>query len=390
MSAPTKSKLILLDPALMEYGGHHAEFARFLRAELASKFDVSVYSNLMIRAALMTEVEAQAIFPHNFYEEMEDFGPLYQARIEAMAKALRGVDLGDLDPRTIIMLHTATVPQLLGLADWVAGLPVPHRPKVFLQFQYPIEFGINEEANRSRAIYLAREALGQLAATSTIRVASNGRSLAEHISRVLDRRCAVMPLPIRWPDMRHVSPAPLAPVFGFFGGLRREKGAAIMAAAIPRFLAQHPDAQFIVHAGASGTDVQAVRVLERFPQVQVIRAIFPDKAAYFAHFLRAGCILLPYDPAAYAIRTSGVLFEALGLGRMIITTRGTWLEGELAGRRKQAFLMPRFHPDDLVQCLEQAWLELLGRSQDADFDASVISECSAASFCEVLVELMQS
>jgi glycosyltransferase involved in cell wall biosynthesis len=382
-SSSTKSKVIVLDPALIDSSGHHAEFAQMLTAELAPRYDVAVYSNFRLRTRLAIRVRAQPIFHESFYvmDWTQEF---------PWGKELAKVNFDDLFPSTIVVVHTATLPQLSGLSKWFAALPAEHRPKLFLQFQHPLEHGIKDETNWPRAISLARQAVGLMAAIGTVRLASNCRSLAEHVSQRLDQRCAVMPLPIRWPNMRQATPAPLAE-FGFFGGLRREKGAAIIAAAVPRFLAAHPDARFIIHAAAGGTEREdAVRILETHPQVELIHAVFPKKTDYFEHFLKVDCCLLPYDPAAYAVRTSGILFEALGLGRMIITTRGSWMEAELNSRGRRAFLMERFHSDDLVQCLEQARAELLGRSEVRSFDASIISECNAASFCGALDELMRS
>lgn len=391
-SSSAKSKLVLLEPTLIESDGHQAEAARFFEAELGPEFDVRVYANFSVRSRLAIQLGAQPVFYDDFYvmDEAADFDSLYRSKSESMLKALRNINLRDLNPSTIIVIYTATMPQLGGLAQWFAELASAHRPKIFLHFQFPLEFAIKDKTKWPSAIGLAREAVGRMAAIGTVRITSNCESLAKHIYKRLDQPCAVTPFPIRWPSPRQVAPVPLGPVFGFFGGLRREKGAAIMAAAIPRFVAAHPDARFLVHVAAPGSDLEAVEVLNRLPQVELIRTVFTDKDEYFARFLEAGCILLPYEPAAYANRTSGILIEALGLGRMIITTGGTWMEAELNERGKRAFVMPRFHPDDLVLCLEQARLGMLGRQGAASFDHRIISECSTASFCKTMVELMRS
>jgi glycosyltransferase involved in cell wall biosynthesis len=381
-SSSVRSKVIVLDPALIDSSGHHAEFAHILTAGLAPRYSVALYSNFSIGTRLAIGLRAQPIFHESFYgmDWTQEF---------PWGKELAKVNFDDLSPSTIVVVHTATVPQLGGLCRWFAALPDERRPKLFLQFQHSLEFEIDDETNWPHAISLARQAVGLMAAIGTVRLAAISRSLAKHISQHLDQPCVVMPHPVRWPNTKQHPPAPVAE-FGFFGGLRREKGATIIAAAVPRFLAAHPDARFIIQAATGDEREDAVRILQTLPQVELIHSVFPDKTAYFKHFLGAGCCLLPYDPAAYAVRTSGVLFEAMGLGRMIITTRGSWMEAELINRGRRALLMQRFHPDDLVQCLEQARAQLLERSEVPSFDASVIAECSAASFCGALAELMRS
>jgi glycosyltransferase involved in cell wall biosynthesis len=131
-------------------------------------------------------------------------------------------------------------------------------------------------------------------------------------------------------------------VFGFFGGFRREKGAQLLAEAIPIFAARHQDVHFIIHAPTSESDPVATRALEHLPRVEIIRKSFDSKDGYFAAFSRARCVLLPYDPAKYAVRTSGILFEALGLGRLIPPDH-TWLAAELRKAQAQGFVMANFY-----------------------------------------------
>ena len=262
------------------------------------------------------------------------------------------------------------------------------RPKLCVQFQFPLTFRLaNDGATYQRAFNLARSSASVLAATGRVRFAANSASLARQVSEQLDQRCAVLPLPIRWPDFNSpLSPDP-GPVFGFFGGLRPEKGASIIKEAIPQFAACHPDSRFLVQAPPRKFNSSTVNNLERLPQVELIRRDFEKKSDYFKQFTRVSCILLPYDPNEYADRTSGILIEALGLGRLIITTKGSWLSAEANRRGGNVIEMPSFTCDALFDALETAHGFLKGKSINPTFNHEVIRDNSPAAFCSALVRL---
>ena len=115
----------------------------------------------------------------------------------------------------------------------------------------------------------------------------------------------------------------------FTGGLRFEKGSEILAEAISVFAKRHSDTHFIVQAPPVESDQSAANYLSNIQQVELIQENFQDKNSYYSQFCRAHFILMPYDPEIYAHCTSGIFIEALGLGRPVITTDGTWMAHQL-------------------------------------------------------------
>lgn len=396
-----KRVLTVFDPSLDAFHGHHWEFAQIIKEACGSKFDVRFYASLRAKLKLLLSLPAQPICDTGVYPlplgNFDDTPPLinfddtYLSTTAATIRALNMIDSRDVGPEAILIMHTVTVYQLGALAQWFSALPRFGRPKLCIQFQFPVEFTLATDTTvHKRAIGLARAAAGTLMATGRTRFAANSKLLADHISKQLEQDCAVLPLPTRWPELcQAIRPDP-GVVFGFFGGLRMEKGASIIAQAIPAFAARYPDTRFLVHAPAppSESDLFAVAALKAVPQVELIHDNFDCKGDYFKQFLRASCILLPYDPAAYAYRTSGILIEALGLGRLIITTKGSWLHAESQRRGGMAFGMINYTATDLLACLGEARQHLISQPFEPKLNREVMTENSPEAFCSAIVQLV--
>lgn len=306
---------------------------------------------------------------------------------EAISMSLRNINSSDLVPSTVLLIHTLSIYQLGGLADWFTSLGPNSRPRLILQFQFPLEFGVFPPSELPRAAVLARQAADALTAVGSVRFATNSLLLKEHLSSQLGQPFILMPVPTRWPDLqRPISRLP-GVIFGFFGGLRAEKGAALLAETIPAFVHRYPETRFIIHAPARGkeSNLLVAQSLGRIPQVELINSPFKVKDEYFSHFCKAGCILLPYSPTEYALRTSGIFIEALGLGRLVITTNGTWMAEELQHWPEAGFTMPHYDAKDFYDCLEMARNVLNVSSLDPLPNKEVVSRNSAPSFCAALM-----
>jgi glycosyltransferase involved in cell wall biosynthesis len=391
-SLATKRTVVVFDPALHGYNGHHAEFARLLREGLRPSSEVRFYANYSAETKLLWELRADPVCPESIYlpSGESEFGTTCRHHSDLLLDSLNCIRRSQLDPENILVMHTLTVYQLPGLARWYAKLRAGSRPKVFLQFQFPLEFGVSA-ADWSEVTVEARTACESLARNGVVRFASNSRALADSIERQIRQTCVLMPLPVRWPaEPTATAPRQDGPVFGFFGGLRTEKGAALLAEAIPVFVSRFPDTRFIVHAPDSESDPAAVRALRSVPRVELITDNFRRKDDYFAAFRRAGCILLPYDPMVYRLRTSGIFVEATGLGQLVVVTGNTWMQSELGSDPANAVILPGFTSQALLNGIEQAREILIKRGFTALPNAGVVEANSPVKFCDALLRLMDA
>lgn len=388
-SRSAKTTLIVFDPALQGYNGHHLEFARLIKAELASTFDLKFYANCWAAIQIVAELPAYPICRDSIYVPSGDFQTINAQQRDSLSASLRKIDLGQLTERAIVLMHTLTVYQLDGLAEWFAALPSAHRPKLILQFQFPLEFGVWHHSEWPSALAAARNAVNSLCNAGKVVLTTNNDLLKGRLTSLLGHTWRLMPVPIRWPHhVREISDK-AQPVFGFYGGLRFEKGSRILAEAISVFAKRHSDTHFIVQAPSAESDQHAANYLSKIQQVELIRENFKDKNSYYSQFCRAHFILLPYDPASYAFRTSGVFIEALGLGRPVITTDRTWMAHQLRKWPAAGLVMASYSASALLDCLEAARRTIIHRSWTSNLNYEIMSSNNASAFCGALIRAVQ-
>jgi len=388
-AASGKRKVLILDPGLIGYFGHHAELTQILKSTLSPRFDVRVYANFRVDGQLALQLGAHPIFYETIYPPRsdQDFRSVNTAMTRSLVSGLGQIDTEDLSPTALAVMHTAMIFQLDALAEWISKLPVDRRPTLVIVFHAPLEFGVRN-ADWLMAVSHAKRAAGVLKETGRVQFASVTDRLSSRIADQLGYPCTTLPVPLRWLDVRDAAITPLHPAFGFFGGLRLEKGAGLLADALPGFAALHKDVRFVIHAPPEESDEAASRSISQAPGVSLLRTTFKDKRDYFKKILSVGCVLLPYDPASYAMRASGVLLEALAFGRMVITTKGTWLEEQVHKWRANSFVMSKFSADELTQCMAQARIALLSSVEAPHFDHEVVSKNNSDSFSAAVMSLV--
>ena len=117
-----KDMLIVFDPGLIGFAGHHLELARLIKAELSAEFDVRFYANFEAANRIITELPAQPACG-SLYVHSKDFRVANEEQRASLTLSLRKIDLRQLTPKTTFVMHTVTVYQLTGLADWFTALP---------------------------------------------------------------------------------------------------------------------------------------------------------------------------------------------------------------------------------------------------------------------------
>jgi hypothetical protein len=162
-------------------------------------------------------------------------------------------------------------------------------------------------------------------------------------------------------------------------------------------------------AAAKGLDVIRAIAASHAPEAEQIHLVFAESAEvvhigrtrvqrvpnvlshaeYAAWMAAADVILLPYDPAAYAERTSGIFTEAVAAGRMPFVSEGTWMAHELHRHGLPEFIVDWNRPD-LIDYIVRTARDAAAQERLRRFGISYRAYHCEQSFSEKLATLWES
>ncbi len=252
-----------------------------------------------------------------------------------------------LTARDLCFFAAVTHRNLYGLMTWADSLSFPPRLALVLWSQQCFD---PKDAERNREFYrdllswvATRKALGH---ETTVHAFAN--SHVPVLEAMTDGTVPVRTFPLNgttWnllPDDGLSDPAEAAngmaetavPLLGYLGNSWwPDKGLTQMLGAIARLNQQGVSARYLIQLDLRFAQSQSVQQMRArhgavlaAANVSVVEGTV-DAVTYARMLRRCAAVVLPYGPA-YDHQTSGILFEALALGKPIVTRSGSLLAAE--------------------------------------------------------------
>lgn len=339
-------RLIIIDPNLEGTSGHHAQYDRVIGSEARRRgIDATIIGNRKFPSKYLAEIQVHALLSVNCYQTFSSdslFGSFEDVELgnRAVADDLRVVPADFLHEGDLVLLPTVTHTTLLGTLAWLAAMPERSRPSVTVLLMFPSGVSLND--NGERFIYDPAAALGyrrafQLVAEAGLRVhfMATGRQHAKEFSALSGFVIESHALISSFDEAPPVA-AKLRQVLLGAGDAKMNKGLGLMPQVIAGLLPRHPDVTFVLHANRAPAWGEAVRVLDK---LEDMAGEYPNltlrtgelSATDYADLLSASeVVFLPYDPEEYAHKSSGVTWEAIAAGAVLVLPRQSWLAREAA------------------------------------------------------------
>jgi len=172
-----------------------------------------------------------------------------------------------------------------------------------------------------------------MARSERVYMISDTRMAADYWQARTGRTVRLVSIPVRKSPNSLSNPTDDTVRVGLLGGFRREKGAAhygdVISVALGLALDVRVECQYSEEP-AKQPEREFGRALEAWadePRVTIYRGHLSSDA-YTALLYACDVVVLPYEVESYGQGTSGVLFEALAAGRLIIATRISWAVNE--------------------------------------------------------------
>jgi len=336
--------LIILDPNLEGEGGHHLAYdLAIAEAAMARGQEVRIIAHRRFPASAIGGVPVLPHFTETCYAQRHD-DPVtgrfddFRHFNDTLLADLRALPAEGLRPADCVLVPTVTETHLAGFVAWMKGFEPTRAPLFVVHLMMPsgVALGadgalIVEDPLRALFYRLAERAAG--GPGPAIHFFASGGQHAREYSALFGRPIAAHPLPIR-PEPAPL-PIELPPTALLFAGdARADKGIALLPQLAPALAAALPGWRFAAHVNvdrawgeAKAAGEAMLELGERLPQLAVRGGRLPP-AEYLDLLRRARLVLLPYDPVLARRKSSGVLWEAISLGRPVVVPAGTWLEEE--------------------------------------------------------------
>src|SRR5579862_5569755 len=357
------SRLLIVDPSLLNYLGHDYEYARSI-AETARKrgIDTTVACHRNAEPTIVSSLGALPVFRTGMHDKTIDF-----KRFPNLSKQLRGIiyairfyqDWKKLmkrfhpDPTALIFIPTSPEIGFFGILFWLWMRNPATCPKVVLLFRY--------EARPT--MKWMKALMVSLVSRNVLMPTTDSDILAGRYKELTSATYTVLPVPHiagSWGEALQSAPSKGPFVVTYFGDSRAEKGFPMLIQAIP-FLSRQIEAgeiSFVLQCHRILYEAEVDAALEHLAQLERefpegIRSIKNTLSSedYYGLFRDTGAVVVPYRKANYAGRTSGILVEAFAFAKPVIATAGTWLAAQVQ-QSQNGVLFEDGNPKSLAEAIQ--------------------------------------
>lgn len=323
-------RALIIDPALHSMGGHHYNATLALKAKLgALGIDHDCLASAYASEQAVRELDCTPCFTRSVYGRSyatpDEFEQQVRTTLDELSRALERRPRADL-----LILPCCDQVLAFALARYLRFRRAPH---LLLWALYAPHH--NKAFDDPSTTFLRREtrdafaALQRVVGLQRISAFCETTEMATFYRDVASLEVGVAPGPglvggrrtgTRDGDRRG------PPVVGCIGFANEAKGYRLLPEAVRDVLGHEAAVRFMIHGIFQGSDApdqstvfEALAALG--PRVTVSSEIL-SPAAYLDWLSQIDLVVLPYDPAVYRTRGSGVFFEARRLGIPVLATRG--------------------------------------------------------------------
>lgn len=317
-------KALIVDPALHSMGGHHHSAVQRLQAELGRLgVDAPCLGSAYADRQVVHDLACSPVFSRSVYGRSYGHGREFHEGVEETHRELAAA-MRRQRPDLIVLtccdqvLAAALARQLASMRRAV--------PVLAWLLYAPHHLLASDDPEGERFHAESRASFGALAAAAGgLDLLCETAAMADFYRGLLGLEVGVMPGPGLRAGQRASRAADDAPTIACIGFANRPKGYRLLPEAVALVLAKDERARFMIHGVVKGSDDPDQAAFNRLARlgerVEVHQnVLLPDE--YLARLSEADLLLLPYDPAVYRTRGSGVFTDARAIGIPVVASRG--------------------------------------------------------------------
>lgn len=367
-----RMRLHLIQHGLADEHSHYAGEASAWHKALQGSDSVA-YSNAALPQELAQALGAIPCFPY-VADAVLDADPIsrevadYLVLSQAFAQACQQQVSPRLAGNDLVLVTYCTQRELFGAALWLQTVPAHKRPRMAFIFHTP-DLLWQVAPDRKQVAgplgswrHAARMLAGVLPAGRCCLAATNA-ALAQVLGKLLLQRVEVVPLvlplqePLALPGKRFD--------LALAGQWRPEKGSELGPALVAELARLRPGLVLSLHLNQLGQ----VSVFEAHANrgqigLDVIEG-YCNQHDYTERLLASRVLLLPYFPARYALRASGVAWEAFAYGVPVVCPSGTWMADQVSAGSAAGLVFGQWNAAEIAAAALRALDQLPALTQQA-------------------------
>lgn len=367
----------ILDPGFVGEGGHHLAMNRFISSWLKDRgHDVTVLANQNYQPSQDWGFRLVKPFQWSPYTGRLgvdiNLGLFITSNKQVFEFLSKGLTSARIPEGSVFLMHTGFDLHLRGIAEWFKALNRPDlKIRILLRFPPTLNY---DDFDIAKAIskFTLKHWEG---VPGDLRFFTDLDSLSEYYESYSAFRFKTTPIALHFESMPNAEASP--PLEGrglhfvYAGGHYPAKGAHLLPEAIRNHSEKYPEDRYTIQVPQGETQF-IEPLLAASPNVTILSKILHGDD-FYQYLLQGDVTFIAYDAYEYALRTSHIMMESLGLGRMIITSENTWMSTQLhqIGISVGA-VMPTYDPEGLTSAMAKCKRNALKYSDNALFIAPYI------------------
>ncbi len=369
-------QVVLLDPFYRVGLGHFGWHLRLAEALNRRGRQVRIYGHHTCKAEAREGLSQSPLFSLAGRDSGGDDPAMeavrsFRRHTAALARDLSSLEQGGLAPDDVVVVMAAHENQLLGFARWMCRFQPEACPRLFIQLMRPsgidVRRGRVQVTDKLRALLFRLGFDKALQAPGPVRLLATGPQLQASYSVLSRQQVGLFPIITGFAESTTVRIALRdKTLLLYLGGSRGEKGVKKLPQLSAELMRRLPDWRFVAALwGSEGpekvaTEAQLRDLASREPRLEL--HLGPQSPEAYGRLLgEAAAVLLAYHPPSYRERSSGVLWEAIYVGRPVLVPPGTWLDAE--ARRLGASFAP-VRTGDAASCAADIEAAIRGGALD--------------------------
>ena len=355
----------LLHNSLSSFHSHpYGESLAYLEAFEVLGVEASIYSNKACAPEIIKHLNARPIFLYAT-DSMVDTNPISAEQSEFtqlahhFGSALDAHLPKEFSSSDIIYVPYARQNEAHGIALWLRSIPTDKRPKIVL-FCYRPEFrwSLNHERTRFEGNFTYWRAVGKelidLVGRQNILLATTD----DRLSATLHTASGLPALTVKMPTLYPLDPSELETQardidISILGTFRPERGSQLLVDILRLVDLSSPGLKYLVQVQDASDFENLKKILSGHQFQGNLEVVIghPDQKQYIRQMARCKLACLPYAPARYATRSSGVLSECAAYGIPMIIPSNTWLSDRLDAGEVSALTFEVWTPESIANSI---------------------------------------